>query len=131
MPPQNAQYEAGTRYKQLAAQLKPMLAPENAGFNVAAVDKILASSPSTIPASVLPYFVGVFLKNRGDIENAKKYLIRCAQATDWEGIEHTCACQLLREMKVEIPRAEVPAGDDPPKNAAPTKAPAEQKPKAA
>jgi tetratricopeptide (TPR) repeat protein len=131
MPPQNAQYEAGTRYKQLAAQLKPMLAPENARFNVAAVDKILASSPSTIPASALPYFVGVFLKNRGDIENAKKYLIRCAQATDWEGVEHTCACQLLREMKVEIPPAEVPADDDPPKNTAPTKAPAEQKSKAA
>jgi hypothetical protein len=108
-----------------------MLAPEGARLNVAAVDKILASSPSTIPASVLPYFVGVFLKNRGDIENAKKYFIRCAQATDWEGIEHTCACQLLREMKVEIPPAEVPADDDPPKNAAPTKAPAEQKLKAA
>jgi len=131
MPPQNAQYDEGTRYKQLAEQLQPMLAPRNARLNVAGVDKILALPPSTIQASVLPYFVGVFLKNRGDTENAKKYLIRCAQATDWEGIEHTCACQLLREMKVEIPPAAVPADDDPPKNASPTKAPTEQKPKAA
>jgi hypothetical protein len=46
---------------------------------------------------------GVFLKNRGDLENAKKYLIRAAQSDDWENSNHVLACQLLREMKVKIP----------------------------
>jgi hypothetical protein len=53
----------------------------------------------------LPYFVGVFLKNRGDLETAKTYLIRCAQSKDWQKVNDVLACQTLRVMKVQVPPA--------------------------
>jgi tetratricopeptide (TPR) repeat protein len=106
MPVNKALQETGIEsFRQLAAQFLHILPPDKAKtLNLSEVDKILAGS--TYQGSVLPYLVGAFLKNRGDLENAKKYLIRCAHADDWDGIEHTLACQLLREMKVEIPPAE-------------------------
>ncbi|HET6325346.1 MAG TPA: hypothetical protein VFG04_11775 [Planctomycetaceae bacterium] len=95
-------------FKQLAVQLQKMLPPRRAKrLDVAAVDKIIAAAAraNSVDPSVLPYFVGAFLKNRGDTETAKKYLLRCAYCDDWEQINQTLACQLLREMKVEVPAA--------------------------
>ncbi len=116
MPPQNAQYDEGRGTNSLPSNCKLYAAPRNARLNVAVVDKILALLPSTIQVIRAALLCRGFPQNRGDTwKNAKKYLIRCAQAMDWEGIEHMRACQLLREMKVEIPPAAVPADDDPPK----------------
>jgi len=120
------------RFKQLAEQLRQMLPPKGAkSLDLAAVDKILAPrdpapgapSASGPNPSALPYFVGVLLKNRGDLKTAQAYLIRCAQSDDWEQINHVLACKLLREMKVKV----LPA-PDPPKGANPAKTPADPNP---
>jgi tetratricopeptide (TPR) repeat protein len=95
-------------FKQLAEQLRKMLPPQQAKhLDVAEVDKIIAamSLSTSVDPSVLPYFVGAFLKNRGNLETAKTYLIRCAQSDDWRQINHALACRILREMKVEVPAA--------------------------
>jgi tetratricopeptide (TPR) repeat protein len=114
------------QFKELAEQLRQMLPPKGAKqLDLAAIDKIVAyrdpapaaRDSSALNESVLPYFVGVFLKNRGDLKTAQTYLIRCAQSDDWQQINHVLACKLLRDMKVKIPAAE-----DPPKNTAPAKA---------
>jgi tetratricopeptide (TPR) repeat protein len=56
----------------------------------------------------LDYFVGVFLKNRGDIEKSRHYLVRCAQTAQYNRTNHALACDLLHEMKVPY----VPLGDE-------------------
>jgi hypothetical protein len=95
-------------YRNLVAQLKATLPPKSAPrLNFVEVDKILATAPSVgIYAATLPGFVGIFLKNRGDLEGARKYLIRAAQTKDWQNINQVLAYQLLREMKVEVPPAD-------------------------
>jgi hypothetical protein len=95
-------------YRQLAGYLREMLPPKSVKkLNIAEVDKILSGARSTgLSTSTLPYFVGVFLKNRGDVEGAKAYLIRSAQSKDWQRINHVLACQILREMKVKVPPPE-------------------------
>lgn len=104
-PPDKSDHDTGIEYyKQLAVQFERALKPENnQKLDLPAVDKILAASTDVLQPSALTYCVGVFLKNRGDVETAKKYLIRCAQSNDWDGFEHTLACQTLREMKVPLP----------------------------
>jgi tetratricopeptide (TPR) repeat protein len=125
---------SAVQFKQLAEQLRQMLPPKGAkSLDLAAVDKILAprdpapgaASASGLNPSALPYFVGIFLKNRGDLKTAQAYLIRCAQSDDWEQINHVLACKLLREMKVKVPEVEAP------KKAEPAKPPAAKKSKAA
>jgi tetratricopeptide (TPR) repeat protein len=107
-------------FQQLAQQLGQMLPPKGAKqLNLPEVDKILAAaSPGVHSPSVLPYFVGVFLKNRGDLKTAQIYLIRCAHSSDWQQINHVLAYQLLRKMKVTIP-PEVDAKQAEPEKAAP------------
>jgi tetratricopeptide (TPR) repeat protein len=116
-------------YRHLAAQMQAMLATKGAQLNFAEVDKILDAAPSSgVSASTLPLFVGVFLQNRGDVAAAKRYLIRCAQSRDWLKFNNTLACQILREMKVEIP----PAEDNPKTTTPPKDSPGPRKtPKAA
>jgi tetratricopeptide (TPR) repeat protein len=112
-------------YGPLVSQLRHALPPDKAKqLDFGEVDRILASSKGTLNQSVLPYFVAIFLKNRGDVETAKKYLVRCAQANDWQGVEHALACQLLRQMKVKVPPT-----DAAPKTPAPVKAAAAPRPK--
>jgi tetratricopeptide (TPR) repeat protein len=109
-------------YRQLAGYLREMLPPKSVKkLNIAEVDKILSGARSTgLSTSTLPYFVGVFLKNRGDVEGAKAYLIRSAQSKDWQRINHVLACQILREMKVKVPPPEDgPTTTEPPPPALP------------
>jgi hypothetical protein len=94
-------------------------------INLPEVENILkVAAPKDLAASTLPYFVGVFLKDRGDLETAKTYLIRCAESKDWQKVNNALACQLLRELK-----AEVPPNVDGPKKTEPAKTPADNKPK--
>jgi tetratricopeptide (TPR) repeat protein len=129
LPHNFVESRGGELYRPLAEQFRVVLGSKGAKqLDLEKVEKI--QSESHLPASVLRYFVGVFLKNRGDLENAKKYLKRCAQSGDWDQVEHVLACQLLREMKVNLP----PVGsklDDAPKDKSSEspKPPAETKPK--
>ncbi len=103
--PENFVESRGTEvYTPLAVLFREALAAKGGKpLDLAKVDEILQKSG--LPPSVPRYFVGVFLKNRGDLENATKYLIRAAQSTDWNQFENMLACQLLREMKVQVPPA--------------------------
>ena len=66
-------------YRKLVAQLKETLPPKAAPrLKFVEVDKILATAPSVgIYAATLPGFVGIFLKNRGDLDGAKKCDLGC------------------------------------------------------
>jgi hypothetical protein len=120
LPANFIESRGGELYSKVAEQFRQvLLSKESKPLDLAAIEKIQAQSH--LPASVLRYFVGVFLKNRGDLENAKKYLTRCAQSDDWGQIEHVLACQLLREMKVDVPPAAAPNSTDVKKAAAETK----------
>jgi hypothetical protein len=120
LPANFVESRGGELYSKVAEQFRQVLqSKESKPLDLAAIDKIQAES--NLRASVLRYFVGVFLKNRGDLENAKRYLTRCAQSDDWGQIEHVLACQLLREMKVDVPPVAAPNGTDVKKAAAETK----------
>jgi len=121
LPPGTPKARGAEHYRRLVAQFSEVLPPkEGKPLNLPEIDAIVTvasekehasgkksnsgNSSDTLDASTLPYFAGRFLKNRGDVESAKKYLIRCTQADDWKTINHVLACQLLREMKVEVPK---------------------------
>jgi tetratricopeptide (TPR) repeat protein len=108
-------------YQKLAALFREMLPPKSARqLNFAEVDKILAAaSKNGVSTATFPCFVGVFLKTRGDVEGAKKYLIRAAQSKDWQKFNTALACQLLREMKVAVPPVDNAATIEPPPPAMP------------
>jgi hypothetical protein len=103
-------------YRKFVVQLREMLPPKSAPrLDFVEVDKVLATAPSAgIYAATLPGFAGLFLKNRGDLEGAKKYLIRAAQSKAWLNVNRVLACQLLREMKVEVPPADETPIEPPP-----------------
>jgi tetratricopeptide (TPR) repeat protein len=58
----------------------------------------------------LAYFVAIFLKNRGEVEKSRHYLVRCAQTAQYQWRNQALACDLLREMKVPF----TPLGDEKP-----------------
>jgi tetratricopeptide (TPR) repeat protein len=95
-------------YKRLAALMRDTVTTKKVPqLNLAEFDKLQAeAAPEKLYPSVLQYLAAVFLKTRGDLENAKKYLIRAAQSDDWQNSNHVLACQLLREMKVQVPPKE-------------------------
>ncbi|HET6325344.1 MAG TPA: hypothetical protein VFG04_11765 [Planctomycetaceae bacterium] len=92
-------------YKRLAALMRETVTTKEVPhLNLTEFDKLQAqAAPKKLYPSVLLYFAGVFLKNRGDLDDAKKYLILAAQSDDWENSNHVLACALLRELKVEVP----------------------------
>ncbi|HET6325345.1 MAG TPA: hypothetical protein VFG04_11770 [Planctomycetaceae bacterium] len=102
-------YRLGAQFRQAVAANAPQK------VDLAEVDKILAAAEEAHLSPALSLYVGLFFKNRGEAESAKKYLIRCAQSNDWDGVEHTLACQLLREMKVILPADKAPPKKDAPK----------------
>jgi tetratricopeptide (TPR) repeat protein len=120
LPPNMPKARGAEHYRHLIAKFSDVLPRKDAKLKLPEIDSIVASASikdpkagksstsgslsDSLPASTLPYFVGRFLRNRGDVEGAKTYLIRCAQADDWNTINQVLACQLLREMKVEVPK---------------------------
>jgi tetratricopeptide (TPR) repeat protein len=105
LPENYLEFKTSQYYQQLAAQFQAMLPPKAAKqLNLPEIEKIQTAAMSDkLRPSTLLYFVGVFLKNRGDLDTAKKYLIRCAQSNDWDVRNHVLACQLLQELKVTVP----------------------------
>ncbi len=95
-------------YKRLAVLMRDTVTTKKVPqLDLAQFDKLQAETPSDkVYPSTFPYFVGVFLKNRGDLQNTSKYLIRAAQSDDWESPTYVMARQLLRNMKVKIPEDE-------------------------
>jgi tetratricopeptide (TPR) repeat protein len=91
-------------YKQVASLLQKGLPPGSAkDLDFKKLDALIADSSKVDVSATIEYFVGVFLKNRGEREKAKEYLIRAAQCPHHNHHNHVLACQVLREMKIEIP----------------------------
>lgn len=91
-------------YKRLAELMRKSLPPgplNDFGFDK--VDAIVSASPNDEAPVNLQYFVGIFLKNRGDAEKSRDYLLRCAQSTLFHKYTYVLARQLLRDLKIPIP----------------------------
>jgi tetratricopeptide (TPR) repeat protein len=91
-------------YKKIVALVQRSLlpgAPKDLPFKE--LDTLIADSSKIDTPSNLEYFVGMFLKNRGELEKAKVHLIRATQSEDGNPYNRVLAWQVLREMKVEVP----------------------------
>ena len=66
-------------YKRLAELMRKSLPPGSLkDFSSDKIAAIVNGSPNDEAPVNLEYFVGMFLKNRGDTEKSREYLIRCA-----------------------------------------------------
>lgn len=102
-------------YKQLAEQMSAALRPAPVNrIDFKRVDLVISSAPKDEAPANLEYFVGMFLKNRGDKEKSREYLIRAAQSELYGKYNHVLACDVLRDLKVHVPRRA--AENEKPKN---------------
>lgn len=72
-------------------------------FNVEEADRLIHDAAKVTSPPVLQYFVGVFLKNRGDAERASTFLVRSAQSAEYQRFNCVLACQLVRELRLSTP----------------------------
>ncbi len=95
--------EAQGLYGRLGALMKTALPPGSMkDFDFEKLDVILRES-KTKAWSVetnLAYFAGMFLKNRGNAEKARVYLVRAAETAQYHVANQTLACRQLRQMKI-------------------------------
>jgi tetratricopeptide (TPR) repeat protein len=99
-------------YQQFVDQLQKSLPPGSVSdLDFKKIDGIISESAKVDSTANLEYFVGMFLKNRGDATRAQAYLIRAAQSPHIYKLNHVLACQTLRQMKVAVPT--VPENDKP------------------
>jgi hypothetical protein len=107
-------------YSRVARLMKASLPPGTIkDFDFKQLDVVLDDARKGVKRTDtnLKYFVGVFLKNRGDVEKARYYLTRSAQTAQYRWPNQALACRLLREMKAPF----VPLGDEKPQADAPAK----------
>jgi tetratricopeptide (TPR) repeat protein len=90
-------------YKRLAELMRKSLppgSPKDFAFDEA--DAVVKGSPNDEAPANLEYFVGMFLKNRGDAEKSHEYLVRSAQSELYNKYTHILACQVLRDLKIPV-----------------------------
>jgi tetratricopeptide (TPR) repeat protein len=91
-------------YKRLAELMRKSLPPGSLQeFSPDKIAAIVNGSPNDEAPVNLEYFVGMFLKNRGEVEKSHEYLVRCAQSPLYNKYTHVLACQLLRDLKIPVP----------------------------
>jgi tetratricopeptide (TPR) repeat protein len=91
-------------YKQLAEQLAAALRPAPLNrIDFKRVDLAISTAPKDDDKTDLPYFVGMFLLNRGNKDKSRDYLIRAAQSTLTGKYNHILACRELRDLKIPLP----------------------------
>jgi tetratricopeptide (TPR) repeat protein len=91
-------------YKRLAELMRSSLPPGSLkDFGFDKVEAVVNGSPNVVAPVNLEYFVGMFLKNRGESEKSREYLVRCAQSTLYNKFTHILACQVLRDLKIPVP----------------------------
>ena len=56
----------------------------------------------------LAYFVGAFLKNRGEADKSRDYLLRCARTQNYQLFNYVLTCQALHKRKIPIPKPSGP-----------------------
>jgi hypothetical protein len=89
----------------MAQLMRKMLPPGRAkDFDAQQADSVIkdaAELPNSIDTN-LEYFLGMFLKNRGEAEKSREYLVRCGQSKTYTKHNHVLACQILRDLKIPI-----------------------------
>jgi tetratricopeptide (TPR) repeat protein len=107
----NASREA-PRYQALAELIREVVAqPKESKPDLAKVDRVVQSTSLALSSSSPSFIVAVIFKNRGDVENAQRFLLASLQTYGWHGPEHALASDLLRQMKVDISRTQEDAQD--------------------
>jgi hypothetical protein len=90
--------------KQIVELLRKAIPPGTVNdLDLKKIDGIIADASKVDATANLAYFVGIFLKNRGDKAKSTEYLIRSAQSVYDDNFNHILACQMLRELKVPVP----------------------------
>ena len=98
-------------YARLARLMKTALPPATMkDFDFKHLDALLeeARKGSRREDTNFKYFAAVFLKNRGEADKARDYLVHSAQTSQYLVYSQALACRQLREMKVPF----VPLGDE-------------------
>jgi tetratricopeptide (TPR) repeat protein len=114
LSPRGAAY-AGI-YKDLVEQLQKGLPPGSVkDLEFTKIEAVIFKSPDTEAPTNLEYFVGMFLKNRGDKEKSREYLIRAAQSDLTVKYNHVFARQTLRDLKIPLPPPKAVAQSSKPK----------------
>jgi tetratricopeptide (TPR) repeat protein len=95
-------------YKRLVEQLSAALRPAPVNrIDFKRVDLVISSAAKDDDKTDLPYFVGMFLLNRGNKEKSRDYLLRAAQSTLTGKYNHILARKTLRDLKIPVPPAAV------------------------
>jgi tetratricopeptide (TPR) repeat protein len=103
-PKANAGEPRTPLYQQIVEQMQKSLPLGPAkDLDFKKIDGIISESAKLDAAANLEYFVGMFLKNRGDAARSQAYLIRAAQSPHIHKLNHVLACQVLRDMNVAVP----------------------------
>jgi len=102
-------------YKELVELLRKANPPGSVkDLDFKKIDALIVKSPDVEVPTNLEYFVGMFLKNRGEKEKSREYLIRSAQSDVILKYNHVLARQTLRDLNIPLP-AKAVAQSSPPK----------------
>jgi tetratricopeptide (TPR) repeat protein len=122
---------AAGAYGQLAAWMQQVLRPaKTKDFDFRQVDRIVRPTkeqPRPGEAN-LAYFVGAFLKNRGEADKSRDYFLRCARTQNFQLFNYVLACQALHELKIPIPKPSGPEAGQENQGEDGSKSPTDQKP---
>jgi tetratricopeptide (TPR) repeat protein len=89
-------------YVEVASMMRRAVQRENPQpFDLSRIEPLIANTEPGEPTNFY-YYVGAFLRNRGDLQNAKKYLMRNATSPLYRKNTQALARVALRELKVPI-----------------------------
>jgi tetratricopeptide (TPR) repeat protein len=103
-------------YKELVELLQKALPPGSVkDIDFKKIEALTFRAPDFEAPTNFEYFVGAFLKNRGDKEKSREYLIRAAQSDLTVKYNHVFARQTLRDLKIPLPEKAVAQNSKPKK----------------
>jgi hypothetical protein len=103
-------------YKELVQLLQKALPPGSVkDLDFKKIDALIGKAPEIEVPTNFEYFIGMFLKNRGDKEKSREYLIRAAQSDLIIKYNHIFARQTLRDLKIPLPEKAVVQSSPPKK----------------
>jgi len=106
----------GGMYKELAELLQKALPPGSVkDLDFTKIEALIFKTPDVETPTNFEYFVALFLKNRGDKEKYREYLIRAAQSEHYTKYNHVFALQMLRDLKIPLPEKAVAQSSKPKK----------------
>jgi tetratricopeptide (TPR) repeat protein len=103
-------------YKEVVELLQKALPPGSVkDLDFKKIEAVIHKAPEIETPTNFEYFIGMFLKNRGDNEKSREYLIRCAQSELIVKYTHMHARQTLRDLNIPLPPKAVAQSSQPKK----------------